>query len=275
MTSLAALILLAAGFATGLVLVVAAFVPGRPRLADLLGDRTPAGLPRQLAFVSVPYADLALVGRPVESFVLQRVTLTLTGALWIPLLATVLALGDVAPPLALTGGGSLTAAVIGWLLPAAGLRAKANAARAEFRAALASYCRLVALGRLGDRGPVEALRYPALLGDGWAFRRIREALDEASMLGDMPWSGLQRLADATGVRELRDLTHVITAAGQDGASIVDSLRAKAASIEQQLLADRATGASIRTDRMDVPLALLGLAFIAFLAFPGISTMLAS
>ncbi|WP_116199176.1 type II secretion system F family protein [Amycolatopsis circi] len=204
---------------------------------------------------------------------LQRIVFAAIGAPWVPLLAVVLAFGDVAPPVILTGALSLATAVVGWMLPAASLKSKVACARTELRGALACYCRLVALGRVGDRGPVEALRYPASLGAGWTFRRIREAMDEAALLGDMPWDGLQRLGIATGVRELSDLTHVVASAGHDGASIVTSLRAKADSIEQQLAADRKTGAAMRSDRMDLPLALLGLAFVVFLAFPGVATML--
>lgn len=273
MTTLALLILLSAGFATGVTTVAAAFVRTRPQLADIVGDSTPARGPARFAFLTVPLADLEVVQLAPESFVLQRIVFAAIGALWVPLLAIVLAFGEVAPPVALTGVLSLATAVIGWMIPAVNLKSKVARARTELRGALACYCRLAALGRAGDRGPVEALRYPASLGDGWTFRRIRDAMDEAALLGDMPWDGLQRLGAATGVRELSDLTHIVASAGHDGASIVTSLRAKADSIEQQLSAERKTGAAVRSDRMDLPLALLGLAFVVFLAFPGVATML--
>jgi len=269
MTALSLLILLSAGFATGAVTLAAAFIPGRPRLADLVGDQHVRTAPNRF----VPTAELELAGQLPGAFLLRRIVFAAIGALWIPLLALVLALGGIAPPAALTGALSLATAAAGWTLPAATLKSKATRVRTEMRGALACYCRLVALGRIGDRGPVEALRYPASLGDGRSFHRIREAMDEAVLLGDMPWDGLQRLGTATGVRELRDLTHVVSSAGQDGASIVTSLRAKADSIEQQLSAERKTGAAIRSDRMDLPLALLGLAFVVFLAFPGVVALL--
>lgn len=273
MTDLALLILLSVGFASGVTTVAAAFVRTRPRLADVVGDAGPKSVPARFALLSAPLSNLELVGQKPESFILQRVVYAAVGALWVPLLAAVFALGDVAPPVVLTGVLSLATAAIGWMIPAANLKSKAARARTELRGALACYCRLVALGRVGDRGPVEALRYPASLGDGWTFRRIRDAMDESALLGDMPWDGLQRLGGATGVRELNDLTHVVASAGHDGASIVTSLRAKADSIEQQLSAERKTGAAVRSDRMDLPLALLGLAFVVFLAFPGVATML--
>jgi Flp pilus assembly protein TadB len=218
-------------------------------------------------------ADLALVGQSRESFVVRRVGFLFAGALWIPVVTTVLALIGAAPPIVLTGAASVGCALLGWQLPLLVLKNKVKHARAAFTGALAAYCRLVALGRLGDRGPVEALRYPATLGEGWAFRRIKLAIDEAALRGRMPWTGFSKLAEETGVRELKDIGHIIASAGQDGASIVDTLRAKAAALDEKQLADRKTGSSIRSDRMDMPVALLGLAFIAFLAFPGLYLML--
>ncbi|ADJ48812.1 type II secretion system protein [Amycolatopsis mediterranei S699] len=281
MSTEAVLIVLAITAAIGVILVVAAFAPTRPRLADVLHE-TPRGSDGLLDAVVVRAdrmkltakpTDLALVGRSRESFVVQRVGFLLGGALWIPVLTTVLALVGAAPPIVLTGAASVGGAVVGWQLPVVMLKSKVKHARAAFSGALAAYCRLVALGRLGDRGPVEALRYPAMLGTGWAFRRIKLAIDEAVLRGRMPWAGFAELAEETGVRELKDIGHIIASAGQDGASIVDTLRAKAAALDEKQLADRKTGSSVRSDRMDMPVALLGLAFIAFLAFPGLYLML--
>ncbi|MGC7096763.1 type II secretion system protein [Amycolatopsis lurida] len=283
MSTVAQLIVLAIGVAVGLTAAVTAFSPARPHLSDVLRPGAAAGakplghaalkLAGRLN-LAMPSRDLELAGTTQEAFVLQRIAFALGGALWIPLLSTILAVAGAAPPLPLTAAASLGAAVIGWTLPNSLLKAKARQARAEFKGALAAYCQLVTLGRLGDRGPAEALRYPASLGSGVGFQRIRSAIDEAVLRGEMPWHGLQRLADRTGVRELKDLGHIITDAGSGGASIADTLRAKAVSLVRQQLAEQRRGSSIRSDRMDMPVALMGLAFIAFLAFPGLYTMLA-
>ena len=286
MSTLGQLILLALGIAGGTTLVVAAYVPGRLRLSDVLnGPRVVSdssslnpALRAAIRFADrcgarAPTTDLELVGRTRESFMLNRIGYASAGALAVPVTGTVLAALGAGTPVFLTGAMSLCAAAFGWTLPRLLLRAKAQKARAAFRGALVAYAHLVALGRLGDRGLVEAMRYPASLGDGWAFHRIRLAMKEASLRGRMPWEGLERLADELGVRELRDLGHIITSASEGGASIADTLRSKAASIAQQALADQKTGSSIRSDRMDMPIAVMGLAFIVFLAFPGIFTML--
>lgn len=281
MNAEAMLILLAITAAIGVTLIVAAFAPTRPRLADVLHEapQSPNGLrgivvahADRLRLLAKP-ADLALIGQTRESFVARRVGFLLAGALWIPLMTTVLAVAGAAPPIVLTSAASLACSFVGWQLPLLMLKNKVKQARTTFTSALAAYCRLVALGRLGDRGPVEALRYPAALGSGWAFQRIKRAIDEATLRGRMPWAGFPELAEEIGVRELKDVGHIIASAGQDGASIVDTLRAKAAALDEKQLADRKTGASVRSDRMDMPVALLGLAFIAFLAFPGLYLML--
>ncbi|MGW5715126.1 type II secretion system protein [Amycolatopsis sp. NPDC003865] len=272
------MIALAITAAIGVTLIVAAFTPTRPRLADVL--HRPRQEPRslmvgyadRLRLIANP-ADLALAGQSRESFVVQRLGYLVGGALWIPALTVVLALVGAAPPIVLTGAASLGCALLGWQLPVIMLKNRVKHARAAFAGAMAAYCRLVALGRLGDRGPVEALRYPATLGSGWAFRRVKLAIDEATLRGRMPWDGFAELAEDTGVRELKDIGQIIASAGQDGASIVDTLRAKAAALDEKQLADRKTGSSVRSDRMDMPVALLGLAFIAFLAFPGLYLML--
>ncbi|WP_410599783.1 type II secretion system protein [Amycolatopsis sp. lyj-90] len=286
MSTLSLLVLLALGTAGGSTLVAAACVPGRLRLSDVLNERpvitdtssaNPA-LRAVLHFVDrcgarTPTTDLALAAQTRESFVLKRFVFASAGAMAVPLVSVVFVVLGAGPPVFLTAAMSLSAVVFGWALPRLLLHAKAQKARAAFRGALVAYAHLVALGRLGDRGPVEAMRYPASLGEGWAFQRIRMAMNEASLRGRMPWEGLERLADELGVRELRDLGHIITSAGENGASIADTLRSKAASIAQQSLADQKTGSSIRSDRMDMPIAVMGLAFVAFLAFPGIYTML--
>ncbi|WP_410633800.1 type II secretion system protein [Amycolatopsis sp. cmx-4-83] len=284
MTTEALLIILAALTAVGVTLVIAPFAPTRPRLADLMQEREATavvGGPAHRLLESVTrhaklvddLDDLALVRRTPEAFVLQRLGFLLAGALWIPLLTVLLALAGVTPPIFLPAAASLACAVVGWQLPVLLLKNKAKHARAAFAGALAAYCRLVALGRLGDRGPIEALRYPVTLGDGWVFHRIKLAIDEAVLRGRMPWDGFTQLADQTGVRALKDVGQIVASAGQDGTSIVETLRAKATSLAQQQLAERKAGSSVRSDRMDMPVALLGLAFITFLAFPGIYLML--
>lgn len=98
-------IVLAITAAIGVTLVVAAFAPARPRLADVLCEapRGSGGLWEALLVradrmkLTAKPTDLALIGRFRESFVVQRIGFLLGGTLWIPVLTTVLALVGAAP----------------------------------------------------------------------------------------------------------------------------------------------------------------------------------
>jgi pilus assembly protein TadC len=221
----------------------------------------------ELHWLPVPAADLALLGKDRATWIASKVGCGL--------------LGLAVPPL-LAGLASLTGARLGWSAPAvisllcgAGLffapdlvtRVNAAERRTDFRRALTSYLDLVALERGAGAGPTEALEAAAEIGDGWAFRRISAALDAARRAGAAPWTALARLARETGISELADVADIAEVAGQEGAKILDTLAARAASMrDEALAADRATAGS-RSTTMVIPIALLGAGFLLLLIFP--------
>jgi pilus assembly protein TadC len=221
----------------------------------------------ELHWLPVPAADLALLGKDRATWIASKVGCGL--------------LGLAVPPL-LAGLASLTGAGLGWSAPAvisllcgAGLffapdlvtRVNAAERRTDFRRALTSYLDLVALERGAGAGPTEALEAAAEIGDGWAFRRISAALDAARRAGAAPWTALARLARETGISELADVADIAEVAGQEGAKILDTLAARAASMRAEALAaDRATAGS-RSTTMVIPIALLGAGFLLLLIFP--------
>ena len=146
-------------------------------------------------------------------------------------------------------------------------RLNAAEKRYDFRHALSSYLDLVGLERGAGAGPTEALEAAAEIGGGWAFQRISAALDAARRVGAAPWTALAALAADTGITELADLADIAEVAGQEGARILDTLAARAASMRaQQLSADRAKAGS-RGTTMVVPIALLAVGFLLLLIFP--------
>jgi pilus assembly protein TadC len=221
----------------------------------------------ELHWLPVPAADLALLGKDRATWIASKVGCGL--------------LGLAVPPL-LAGLASLTGARLGWSAPAvisllcgAGLffapdlvtRVNAAERRTDFRRALTSYLDLVALERGAGAGPTEALEAAGEIGDGWAFRRISAALDAARRAGAAPWTALARLARETGISELADVADIAEVAGQEGAKILDTLAARAASMrDEALAADRATAGS-RSTTMVIPIALLGAGFLLLLIFP--------
>jgi hypothetical protein len=125
----------------------------------------------------------------------------------------------------------------------------------------------VALERGAGAGPTEALEAAAQIGAGWAFQRIDAVLESARRVGAPPWTALAGLAAETGITELADLADIAEVAGQEGARILDTLAARAASMRaQQLSADRAK-AGARSTTMVVPIALLAAGFLLLLVFP--------
>lgn len=217
----------------------------------------------------VPDVELELIGETRERFGLIRIGFAAGGALFLPVLAIAAIVAGLPLPIVVTAGCSLTGALLGWLIPPSLVRTQAAAARAVFRRALCSYFDLVALERTADRGPVEALEHPATLGGSWVFTRLRTEMDRARRLGQPPWQALRILADQVGIDELDDLGAILTLSQEEGASIVESLAAKAASMRQRLLADDLAHAHEQNRMLELPLSLLGITIVLFLIFPGL------
>jgi pilus assembly protein TadC len=221
----------------------------------------------ELRWLPVPAADLALLGKDRASWIASKVGCGLLGLAVPPLLAGLASVAGV--------GLGWSAPVVVSLLCGVGLffapdlvtRVNAAERRTDFKRALTSYLDLVALERGAGAGPTEALEAAAAIGDGWAFRRISAALDAARRAGAAPWTALARLARETGISELADVADIAEVAGQEGAKILDTLAARAASMRAEALAaDRATAGS-RSTTMVIPIALLGAGFLLLLIFP--------
>ncbi len=218
-------------------------------------------------WLPVPSADLALLGQDREGFLASKVICGLIGLATVPVLAAVLALGGASLPLAVPAVVSL--ALGGLLFCAPDLVTRVNAAekRADFRHALTSYLDLVALERGAGAGPTEALEAAADIGRGWAFRRIGAALEQARRSGAAPWTALAALAAETGIGELADLADIAEVAGHEGARILETLAARAASMRAEALAADRARAGARSTTMVVPIALLAAGFLLLLIFP--------
>jgi Flp pilus assembly protein TadB len=236
--------------------------PARAR-ASRMAERIAVGL----TWLPVPAADLALLGKDRESWLASKAGYGLLG----------LGFPSVLAGLAAVAGGS-----VGWSVPAVvsvvlgaalffapDLVIHVNAAerRADFRHALTSYLDLVALERGAGAGPTEALEAAAEIGGGWAFLRIAGALDAARRAGAAPWTALSSLARETGVTELADLADIAEVAGHEGARILETLSARAASMRAEALAADRARAGSRGTTMVIPIALLGAGFLLLVIFP--------
>ena len=218
-------------------------------------------------------SDLALVGSTTSTLLAHKVAYAAVGLAFPPLLVAVMSLIGLSLPLAIPALGSLVLAAILFLGPDVDLRRRAAQTRVEMRRAVCVYLELVALERAADAGAVEALERAAEVGDGRAFELIRDSLLRAHLGGVPPWEGLARLADQLRVPELGDVADIMRLSGEDGAAVYVTLRARASSLRTALLAEDTAAANAASERMVMPVALLGLAFLALLAYPAFAQIL--
>jgi hypothetical protein len=168
---------------------------------------------------------------------------------------------------------SLALAAALFFVPDVDLHRRAAIARDKLRRVVCAYLELVALERAGDAGTVEALERAATVGDSPGFVLIRDALTGAELAGKPPWQGLTDLAETVGVPELGDIADIMRISGEDGAAVYATLRARAASLRTQLLTASATQANTASEHMIVPVALLGIAFMALIGYPAFARIL--
>ena len=218
-------------------------------------------------------ADLDLVGETPETLAVRKLGYGLLGLLFPPVLVAVMALIGVVPPVAIPVLVSVVLGATLFMVPDLDVRRRATAARHELRRTVCAYLELVALERAGDAGAVEALERAATVADSPAFVRIRDALTRAQLAGVPPWSGLSTLAERVGVPELGDLADIMRLSGEDGAAVYTTLRARAASLRSQLLSADAAAANAASEHMIVPVALLGIAFMALIGYPAFARIL--
>lgn len=218
-------------------------------------------------------ADLALVGDTPSGLLGRKAGYALLGLAFVPVLTAAMALLGLALPLVIPALASLALATALFFVPDADLRRRAAATRTQMRRAVCVYLELVALERAADAGSVEALERAAAIGDGRAFTLIRDALLRAHLGGAAPWVELRRLSEQLRVPELGDVGDIMRLSGEDGAAVYATLRARAASLRTTLLAEEATAANAASEHMVAPVAFLGLAFLALLAYPAFTRIL--
>jgi hypothetical protein len=266
----------------GIFVVVRELVPAPARLDAALarldsaappGRRTSVpvrlarGISAELPWLPVPSADLALLGQDRDAWIASKVICGLIGLAVPAGLTELLLLGGGGVAWQLPAIASLACGVGLFFAPDLVTRVNAAERRSDFRHALTSYLDLVALERGAGAGPTEALESAAEIGGGWAFQRISVALDAARRAGDAPWTALARLARETGVSELADLADIAEVAGHEGAKILDTLAARAASMRAQAQAADRAKAGARSTTMVIPIALLGVGFLVLMIFP--------
>ena len=301
---LTAAMLLGATGGLGVTLIVRELLPSDPQLASALdrlaptrpGPDVPAApepvaggggtgalehrvgiwAQRYLAdapFVRIPTTELLLLRIPVARHLGQKVLMALLGLLFPALFLVLTAAAGYPLPLALPAAFALVLAAGLFVLPDLDVSRKAAAAREEFARATSAYLDLTALERAAGAGATQALEQAATVGDSWVFVRLREQLVRARLSGLPPWDGLHDLATELGLPELSDLADIMRLSGEEGAAVADTLRARSRGLRAALLTKEQTRANEESERMVVPVALLGLIFLVILGAPAMVRIL--
>ncbi len=280
----------------GLFLLIRQLIPTQPQLADALhrlhpdqvnqrltaaNEYVPATEPPSLTTrigawtarnighrpgISTPTKDLEILKITPAEFFGQKASSALVGLLLIPILT---GLGSVLPALAISpvlpAGFGLLFAALFWFLPDSQVKSRAASARAEFVRVTVAYLQLVAIKRSSGGAAVETMTTAASISDSWVMVRIRQELTRAQWAGIPPWDALNALGDRISISEISEVGDIMRLAGEEGATVKDTLLARATSLQGRLLNDEQIQASGRTNQMTLPItALAGLFILAIL-----------
>ena len=172
-------------------------------------------------------------------------------------------------PVVVPVAGSAVLAGVMWFIPTYNVIDDAKKARVEFNRALGAYIDLVALERNAGSGPRQSMEAAAAIGDSWVFRRIGEELARTRWSGITPWEAMRHLDDELGVPELNDLADIMRLSSEDGAQVYNQLRARSASMRSAMLNAQKAQANEVSERMTLPMAILGMIFLIILIAPSL------
>jgi hypothetical protein len=244
-------------------------------VSDHIGRWLAEHVARPAGLLALPRTDLALLRRPVERFMLDKLALLVTGLVVPSVFGGLAALTGGSLPWTFPVVAGVVLAMVLWFVPDWNVRSQARQRRRDFRYAFTSYLQLVVLEREAGAALNAALENPAKITDGWPFQRVHEALTRARHGQQQPWRALARLGEEIGVRDLIDLAHTAEIAGNEGAKMHDVLVAKITSMRHEASAAARAEANSRTTAMWVPTSLLMLGFVILVGFPFFSKLLAS
>lgn len=216
--------------------------------------------------------DLRIVGLGPGEYVLRRVAWAIGAAVVAGAMSALASTAGVGVPPYVAMGGALAMGALGWFVPAVTVRSGARARREDFTYALSAFVDLLTVALSGGLGVDEALARSAAVGQGWAFGELRRSLALAQLHKEAAWDGLARLGRELGVRELEELAASVTLAGKDGSRVTTSIKAKAKAMREHAQNRVEAGANTASELMSLPLMVMLLGFVLFVAFPTIATI---
>lgn len=222
---------------------------------------------RSQPWFRIPTTDLAILRETPQKFIGDKILSAAIGLIIVPVSLALLALFGITVPFVFPAAGSLVLALVGFFAPDADVKTRAASARLEFTRALAAFIDFVSLNRSGGVAAFQSLERAAAVGDSWVFLRLDAELQKASLAGQAPWAALSNLAGELALPELGDLADIMTYTGDQGASVADTLAARAGALRSALLSKEQGEAGARTKKMDAPLGALAVLFMIMLLVP--------
>ncbi len=163
--------------------------------------------------------------------------------------------------------------IVFYVVPDLELKRRAAARREEFREALNAFVSLVAVSISGGGGVNSAMNDATAIGGGWCFEALRRSIAEATLHGESPWAGFDRLGRRLGVVSLIELAGALSLAGTSGARVTETLKARAESGRERELAEAMTAAEKKSESMNIPVATMLLGWMGFMGYPAVANLL--
>ena len=242
-------------------------------LRDVLGAWGARHLPANL-WGKVAPADLAVLGMTPARFYGEKILYAFIGLVAGPLLAAA-AMFSFSIPVYVPVLATLVLTVVLWFVPTYNVASDARDARVEFARSLGAFVDLVALEMTSGSGPRQSMEAAAAVGDSWVFRRMREELARTRWSGITPWDALRQLGNEIDMPDLHELADIMRLSGEDGGRVYPQLKARAASMRSAILSAQKTRANEVSERMTLPMTLLGMIFLFILITPQVLRMVGS
>ncbi|GAA2810732.1 type II secretion system F family protein [Kitasatospora paracochleata] len=242
-------------------------VGAQEKIIGRIGPKIAAFYAKQGWTLHSQRANLALLEKPLDVFLAQKVVFAAAGLLVGPPISLVLWMGGVTDS-ALTPVWLTLVSIVGcFFLPDMEVATEATKVRAEYQRAVSVYMSLVHLNLAGGSGLPEAMKAAAESSNSAPMVRIRRALDEARLQGIPQWQAPGRLGEEVGLTDLIDLTSTLSLVAEDGAKVRQSLKARAETLRRRDIARMETAAGANGQSMLVAQMLLVAGFLVFLGYP--------
>ncbi len=221
--------------------------------------------------LDVSRPDLAVLDRSAHE---HTVILALSGGIGFALAPVLVGIGTLTGVMSLgigvPAGGALLGGLIGVATAVHTTRDRVRDARLGLRHQLTAYVDMVTMLVAGDNGHESALEQAAAVGDGRLFDELRRSLREQATRGASLVNALEAVADRFALEELRHVASTISIAGAEGAPVVRSLTARAASLRSALAGEQEIEARLRTSRLTGPIVGMALVFMVLVIYPALS-----